>query len=112
MTDSRGLFDKMKQLVLTPKGRDRRSDIEALIIKHSINMTELYVWWVNGSAQLANSLTKGSEPWQLKFFFSAGQRWRLVYDPYFDSARKRQQKGLGALEDVPQEDATESHEVP
>ena len=73
--DSKGVYDECKQLVITPKGKERRID-----------------------AELANSLTKPHEPWQLALFYSSGQRWRLVYDEKFMSARKRKTAGLQPLQ--------------
>ena len=45
-------------------------------------------------------VAKIHEPWQVALYFSSGQRWRLVYDETYTSARKRRQAGTTALEDV------------
>ena len=96
--DSKGVYDKCQQLVITPKGKERRVDIELLSFKQGIESSEAKIWWVHGDAQLANSLTKAHEPWQMNLFFSSGQRWRLVYDEKFVSARRRKQEGVPALQ--------------
>ena len=54
---------------------------------------------MNGDAQLANSLTKGHEPWQIWMFFNTVCRWRLVYDERFQSAKKRKAEGISPLAD-------------
>ena len=48
---------------------------------------------------LANTLTKIGEPQQLELYFSKGGRYRLTYDPAFQSARKRKAKGIRVLDD-------------
>ena len=48
---------------------------------------------------LANTLTKAGEPQQLELYFSKGGRYRLTYDPTFQSARRRQAKGIRVLDD-------------
>ena len=63
--------------------------------------------WVHGDAMLANTLTKAGEPQQLELYFSKGGRYRLTYDPTFQSARKRQAKGIRVLDDGTGADAEE-----
>ena len=55
--------------------------------------------WVHGDAMLANTLTKAGEPQQLELYFSKGGRYRLTYDPTFQSARRRKAKGIRVLDD-------------
>ena len=71
-------------------------------LQESCCMTDLKLRWVNGDAQLANSLTKSHEQAQLNLFYKLGGRWRLVYDETHTSALKRTQAGTTALEDMPQ----------
>ena len=98
VVDSKGIYDKCQQLVITPKGKERRIDIELLGFKQGVESSDAKLWWVHGDAQLANSLTKAHEPWQVALYFSSGQRWRLVYDEKFVSARRRKQEGVPALQ--------------
>ena len=58
VSDSKGVFEKCKQLVITPKGKEKRVDIEMMSFKLSVETSEVKVWWVHGDAQLANSPTK------------------------------------------------------
>ena len=44
--------------------------------------------WVNGGAQIADSLTKRNDRRVILQLLSSGQRWRLVHDPKFVSGRK------------------------
>ena len=48
---------------------------------------------------LANTLKKAGEPQQLELYFSKGGRYRLTYDPTFQSARRRAAKGIRVLDD-------------
>ena len=48
---------------------------------------------------MANSLTKASEPQQLEMYFEKNGRYRLTYDPNFQSARQRKKKGIPVLAD-------------
>ncbi|CAE7364660.1 unnamed protein product, partial [Symbiodinium pilosum] len=58
ISDSTNLYDRLHQTVLTLKGAEKRTDIESLCLKESMEATGLKVRWVNGDSQLANSLTK------------------------------------------------------
>ena len=98
ISDSTNLYDRLHQTVLTLKGAEKRTDIESLCLKESMEATGLKVRWVNGDSQLANSLTKAQEPHQLLEFFRRGGCWRIVHDPELTSGRKRRQLGLGSLE--------------
>ena len=95
---STNLYDRLHQTVLTLKGAEKRTDIETLCLKESMEATNLQVRWVNGDSQLANSLTKAQEPHQIMEYFRRNGCWRIVYDLELISGRKRKQMGLGALE--------------
>ena len=98
VSDSKKLYDRLNQTVLTLKGAERRSDIETLCLKESMNSANTLLRWVNGDSQLANSLTKDTEPHQLAEFMRRQGRWRIVYDPSLLSGRKRKQMGLQSLD--------------
>ena len=66
VTDSKGLFDKLQTVVCTPKGKGKRIDVEAMPLKEGSVESGNKLLWVNGDAQLANSLTKAQEPQQYK----------------------------------------------
>ena len=48
---------------------------------------------------MANSLTKASEGQQLELYFDRNYKYKLTYDPSFQSARQRKKKGLSVLAD-------------
>ena len=98
ISDSKNLYDRLCQTVLTLKGAERRTDIETLCLKESMTSASTQIRWVNGDSQLANSLTKESEPHQLAEFMRRQGRWRIVYDPSLLSGRKRKQLGLQSLD--------------
>ena len=82
ISDSKNLFDRLNQTVLTLKGAEKRIDIETLCLKESMSSTSLKVRWVNGDSQLANSLTKENELHQLFEYLRREGQWRIVYDSY------------------------------
>jgi len=100
ITDSRNVYDKLQNTMLTLKGAEKRSDLEALCLKEALNECGVNIRWVNGESQLANSLTKADEPQQLDLFRRMGLRWKIIYDPEMLSGRKRRQAGLGALDNI------------
>jgi len=97
VSDSKNLYDRLSQTVLTLKGAEKRSDIETLCLKEAMDDVGVEVRWVNGDSQLANSLTKDSELQQLMMFSSRNGRWKIVYDGDFISGRKRKSLGLHPL---------------
>ena len=98
ISDSKNLYDKLGQTVMTLRGAEKRADIEALCLKESMGATGLTVRWVNGDSQLANALTKSHELHQLIEFNRRDGQWRIVYDPDLLSGRRRKQLGLSSLE--------------
>ena len=91
---SKGLYDKCQQLVITPKGMEKRVDIEVMSFKQAFAASNGQVRWVHGDAQ------KPHEPWQLNVYVASGQKWRLVYDERFTSARRRRTEHVLPLEDM------------
>ena len=98
ITDSKNLYDRLNRTVMTFRGEEKRSDIESMCLKESMNCTSLNIRWVNGDSQLADSLTKESEPHQICEYHRRRGQWRIVYDPELISGRKRKQQGLDRLE--------------
>ena len=104
ISDSKNLFDRLSQTMLTLKGAERRSDIESLCLKESMFFNNTSLRWVNGDSQLGNSLTKSDEPHQILLFHARNGRWRIVYDQSLMSGKKRKSMGLGSLEAQEAED--------
>ena len=98
ISDSKNLYDRLSQTVLTFRGAEKRTDIESLCLKESMQATKLQIRWVNGDSQLANSLTKENELHQLFEYHRRQGQWRIVYDPSLLSGRKRKLMGLERLE--------------
>ena len=73
---------------------DRRRGIEALCLRQSIPSSQCTTQGVSLSSHAADRLTKSSPSAQrvLMDFFTRGY-WRLVHDPTFESAKKRQDAG-------------------
>ena len=103
VVDAKGLFDKLQTTVYTFRGKEKRTDVEAMSLKEGTTAANNWMLWVHGDAQLANSLTKGHEPGQLRMYFNSGHRWKLVYDAKYQSARKRKAAGILPFENVPPE---------
>ena len=93
ITDSRNVFDRVDKPYITPKGAQKRIDLELITLKESQQETGLRVRWVNSQAMLANSITKRGEDIQMCRFVQLGQRWKIVHDELMFSGRKRQQQG-------------------
>ena len=98
MTDFKGLFDKLQTVVFTPQGEEKRADIKAMTMKDESTHDGNKLLWVHGDAQLANSLTEGHEPGQLRLYYNCGARWKLVYDKKFRSAKRHKAEGVKPLE--------------
>ena len=94
VVDAKGLYDKLQTTVYTFRGKEKRTDVEAMTLKEGTQASNNWMIWVHGDAQLANSLTKGHEPGQLRMYFNSGHRWKLVYDAKYQSARKRKAAGI------------------
>ena len=99
VSDSKNLYDRLNQTVLTLKGAEKKTDIATLCLKESMCSTDIQVRWVNGDSQLANSLTKENELHQYFEYLRRDGFWRIIYDPDLLSGRKRKKLGLGALDD-------------
>ena len=98
ITDSRNVYDRVEKPYITPKGAQRRVDLELLTIKEAQARTKLRIRWVSSQAMLANSLTKKGEDVQLGRFVQMGQVWRIVDDQNMFSGRKRIAMGKSVLE--------------
>ena len=94
VTDSTNVHDRMLSEVYVPKGPEHRTALELMGLKEAITNTQTPIRWVHSDAQLANSLTKGSEQQQLQRFYNLGQVWKIVDDPLMRSARNRKSEGL------------------
>ena len=97
VTDSRNVYDRVDKPYITPKGANKKVDIEMMAIKESQLHTKLHVRWVNSDAQLANTLTK-REDHQMSRFIALGQQWRIVYDASMSSGKRLKAQGRDPLQ--------------
>ena len=67
---------------------EKRTAIELLAIKERLKQANVNLKWVDGDQELADGLTK---PWRHEPLIKALGKgeWRIVYDPDFQSARKK-----------------------
>ena len=88
VSDSRNVYDKLQSEELSPKGAERRTDIELLALKAAQKRNNVVVRWVHSEAQLGNALTKAGAK-ELDLFYTMKGMWRIVEDDGMRSARKR-----------------------
>ena len=93
--DSRGVFDAMTRSVSALHGlRSTRAGYELTLSVCQALQVQTEIRWVNGLAQIADSLTKRNDRKVILQLLSSGQRWRLVYDPKFTSGRKMKKQEM------------------
>ena len=85
---TRNVYDKLQSEELSPKGAERRTDIELLALKAAQKRNHVVVRWVHSEAQLGNALTKAGAK-ELDLFYTMKGMWRIVEDDGMRSARKR-----------------------
>ena len=98
VTDAKNLFDRLNSPVLTIKGSEKRSVIEALGLRENLERANTSISWVHGDAMIANSLTKVNEKHQAFLFAQMSFRWKVVYDEKMQSAKVRKKQGIEAME--------------
>ena len=93
--DSRGIYDAMVRNVSSLHGlRSGRAGYELAISVAQAKQINTNLRWVNGDAQLGDSLTKAGARRVMLQFFSQNQRWRLIHDDKFTAGKKMRKKEL------------------
>ena len=95
--DSKGIFDAMTRNVSALHGlRSSRAGFELTVSVLQAVSLNTKPRWVNGSAQLADSLTKYNATVRKSFleFLAKGQRWSVVHDPSFTAGKKLSKRQL------------------
>ena len=93
--DSRGIYDSMTRNTSSLHGlRSGRSGYELTLSVGQALRIHTSMRWVNGNAQLADSLTKSCSRRVIHQFLASGQFWKLVHDERFISGRKVRKKEL------------------
>ncbi|CAK0883594.1 unnamed protein product, partial [Prorocentrum cordatum] len=98
MLGNEGPLGKPKTAVFTPNGKGEKVGIDAMATKGESARDGNGLPWVHRDAQLANGLTRGHEPRQLRLYYNCGARWKLVHDEKLRSARRRGTEGVGPLD--------------
>ena len=99
VTDCRGVYDALEKSESSGVGlKDKRAGLEALALRQSMALTGTALRWCHSHAQLADMMTKlnSSTTATWEYFLKRGS-WRLIYDPDFESAKKRAKRGLQIL---------------
>ena len=115
ITDCKALYDAECKVETAGLGvADRRCSIEILGLRQNIRNSGTTVRWVHSHAQLADGLTKSSlhaYRLLLSFLCKQKQRWRLLWDEQFLSARKRAVIGKDIFDPVNWDDRQIADEV-
>ena len=93
--DSKGIYDAMTRNLSSLHGlRDSRAGYELTLAVNQALKAQTQLRWVNGLAQLGDSLTKNGAKKMLLQFFSQRQFWRLIHDEKFEAGRKVHKKAM------------------
>jgi hypothetical protein len=87
--DARNIYDGICKVETSGLHmEEKRTAIELLAIKERLNQANVCLRWVDGEQELADGLTK---PWKHEPLIRALREhaWKIVYDPKFQSARKK-----------------------
>ena len=99
VTDSKNCYDNLLKSCAFLGMKEKMAGLDLKAYKQRCAQRGTSTRWVHGDAMMANSLTKASEPQQLEMYFEKNGRYRLTYDPNFQSARQRKKKGIPVLAD-------------
>ena len=93
--DSRGIYDSITRNTSALHGlRSSRAGYElTLSIAQALKIGTM-MRWVNGTEQLADSLTKASSRRVMHQFLAGSQYWKLVFDEKFTAGRKIKKRDL------------------
>ena len=93
--DSRGIFDAMTRNMSALHGlRESQAGYELTLAVNQALRVGTRLRWVNGLAQLADSLTKADNRKTLLQFLAQKQHWRLIHDEKFTAGRKLHKREL------------------
>jgi len=92
--DARHIYDGVVKVETSGlQMEEKRTAIELLAIKERLSQAKVLLKWVDGEQELADGLTK---PWRHEPLIKALEKgeWRIVYDPHFQSARRKKALGI------------------
>ena len=106
ITDCKGLFDGIEKIESAGLGSsDRRVSIELLALRQSFRAPQTKLRWVHSHAQVADGLTNASyQALNVLRSFMVHQRWKIIHDEHFLSARKSQAAGKDIFDGVNDDD--------
>ncbi len=96
--DARNIFDGIVKVETSGlQMEEKRTAIELLAVKERLKQANVDLKWVDGEQELADGLTK---PWKHEPLIKALDRseWRIIYDPAFQSARRKRALGIQNVE--------------
>ena len=100
ITDSRGIFDALTRSDSPQRSRSSRTGEEARGIKERCAVSNARIHWVNTLTVLADSLTKPGYPARAVIeSFLVKKRWRCIFDPTFESGKRRKARGASLFND-------------
>ncbi|CAK0904869.1 unnamed protein product, partial [Prorocentrum cordatum] len=113
VTDCKSFYDGAVKSESAGLGLDeRRTAIEALALRRALEEGETIARWVHSHAQLADGMTKASQQaFNVLHAFLKSQRWKIVHDERFLSARKRSALGKGILDETTETDHSEASKI-
>ena len=93
--DSRGIYDSITRNTSALHGlRSSRAGYELTLSIAQALKIDTMMRWVNGTEQLADSLTKASSRRVMHQFLAGSQYWKLVFDEKFTAGRKIKKRDL------------------
>jgi hypothetical protein len=97
ITDSKNVWDAIGRDASFLGMKEKMEGLDLRSYRERCAWRNTSTRWVHGDANLANSLTKAGEMHQLDTYFARGQRYRIVYDPSYESAKKRRARKVPFL---------------
>ncbi|CAK0880367.1 unnamed protein product, partial [Prorocentrum cordatum] len=113
VTDCKAFYDGVVKSESAGLGLDeRRTAIEALALRRALEEGKTIARWVHSHAQLADGMTKASQQaFNVLHAFLKSQRWKIVHDERFLSARKRSALGKGIFDETTETDHSEAKKI-
>jgi len=87
--DAKALYDMLMQKDIPHLGaRDKHTALEVLGLSQHLEEQETTVRWCNSDQQLSDGMTKIGAAEKILKYLEGGQRWSIVYDQTFTSAKR------------------------
>ena len=107
VADAKALFDAATNRESSGlRLKEPRSALELDSLKESLQEQGTLLRWVHSEANLADALTKPQAKHVLQLFLQR-RRWKIMFDPLFQSSKNRKKIGLKKLEGNTREEQEE-----